>query len=403
MANPGSPLRHRIESIDVLRGIVMVIMAIDHARDFFYLSPTSAETVTLDPTNPATTTAIMFFTRWITHFCAPSFVFLSGISAYLMGQKKNVPELRSFLVKRGLWLVAVELLIISLAWSFNPLYNVFFLQVIWAIGISMILLGLMASFSPGTIMAVGVFILLGHNLVDLPSVNGGASQNLLTDLALTGTFDFYPYATDRGILVIYAFLPWTGLMFLGYGFGRLYQSGFDPQKRRRILVGAGLAITAFFILLRLTNLYGDPQPWSVQPRGPFYTFLSFINTTKYPASLLFHCMTIGPGLIFLAVLENYRNRVTDFFNQFGRVPMFYYIAHLYLLHAMAVVAFFASGYGVRNIVTPGSPFFFLPPGFGFGLPGVYIAWAIAILVLYPLCRRYNRYKATHNQWWLSYL
>jgi hypothetical protein len=141
----------------------------------------------------------------------------------------------------------------------------------------------------------------------------------------------------------------------------------------------------------------------VQARGPFYTFLSFINTTKYPASLLFHSMIIGPALLFLAILEHYRNRVTDIFNQYGRVPMFYYIAHLYLLHGMAVVAFFASGYGVRNIVTPGSPFFFLPPGFGFGLPGVYIAWALAMIILYPLCRRYNQYKATHTHWWLSYL
>jgi uncharacterized membrane protein len=403
MANSGSPLKQRVESIDVLRGIVMVIMAIDHARDFFYLSPTSAESVTLDPTNPATTTPILFFTRWITHFCAPTFVFLSGISAYLVGQKRSIPELRSFLLKRGIWLIAVEFLIISLAWSFNPLYNLFFLQVIWAIGISMVLLGLLASLPAGVIMTIGAIILLGHNLLDLPAVSGTDQQNFLTDLFYSGTFDFYPYAPARGVLIVYAFLPWTGLMFLGYGFGRLYQAGSDPQQRKKMLVRAGLGITAFFILLRLANSYGDPQPWSVQSRGPIYTFLSFINTTKYPASLLFHCMTIGPALIFLAVLENYRNRVTEVFNQFGRVPMFYYIAHLYLLHLMAVVAFFASGYGVSDIITPGSPFFFLPPGFGFGLPGVYIAWAIAILILYPLCRWYNRYKATHSHWWLSYL
>lgn len=403
MQSPSTASRSRIESIDVLRGIVMVIMAIDHARDFFYMSPATAENVAADPTNLASTSTILFFTRWITHFCAPTFVFLSGISAFLMGRKKSIPELRIFLIKRGLWLIAVELLVVTFAWSFDPAYHLFFLQVIWAIGISMVLLGFAISLSMNSIMVLGALILLGHNLLDLDAVAGIPENHFGWDLTLRGAFDYYPISASRGLIVVYAFLPWTGLMFLGYGFGRLYLPGVDQGLRRRRLMQAGISMIALFVLLRLVNIYGDPAPWAVQSRGAWFTFLSFINTTKYPASLQFLCMTIGPALMVLALLESYRNRVTEVFNQFGRVPMFFYIAHLYLLHAMLALMFFARGYGQGDIVTPGVPFNFLPPGFGFGLSGVYIAWALAIAMLYPLCKRYNAYKSSHHQWWLSYL
>jgi uncharacterized membrane protein len=402
MASAITTVRQRIESIDVLRGIVMVIMAIDHARDFFYMSPASAANVAADPTNLASTSTLLFFTRWITHFCAPTFLFLSGISAFLMRGKKTVPELRSFLLKRGLWLIIVEVAIITLAWSFNPFYNVFFLQVIWAIGISMVLLGLVVSLPVSVIMAMGAILLLGHNVLDFEAIVQPPKGNFLWDLALHGAFNYYPLSASRGLIVVYAFLPWTGLMFLGYGFGRLYLPGFNAAQRRKILIRAGIGITVLFILLRFANVYGDSSPWAVQERGAWFTFLSFINTTKYPASLQYVSMIIGPSLIALALLEGYRNRVTDFFNQFGRVPMFFYIAHLYLLHAMLVVMFFVKGFGPGQITTPGLPFNFLPAGLGFGLPGVYIAWALAIAMLYPLCRRYNAYKSTHSHWWLSY-
>ena len=380
----------------------MVIMAIDHARDFLFMSPAATANVASDPTNLESTTSILFFTRWITHFCAPTFVFLSGLSAFLMRGKKSIPQLRAFLLKRGIWLIVVEVLIITLGWSFDFRYPVFFLQVIWAIGISMGLLGLVIALPVNLIMGLGAAILLGHNLTDQPAVAQTMQGNFLADLTLRGAFSFYGLSATRGMAIVYAFLPWTGLMFLGYGFGRLYVQGFDAQRRRQILWKTGLGLILFFILLRWTNSYGDPAPWSVQSRGTWFTFLSFINTTKYPASLLFLCMTIGPALVVLAMLERYRNRVTDFFNQFGRVPMFFYITHIYLLHLMLVVMFFVKGYGTDQIVTPGVPFNFLPPGLGFGLTGTYLGWALAILILYPLCKRYNQYKSTHRQWWLSY-
>jgi len=403
MAMHAAAGRSRIESIDVLRGIVMVIMALDHARDFFSFVPDTTSGFALDPTNLATTTPLLFLTRWITHFCAPAFVFLSGISAYLMRGRRTVPDLRAFLIKRGIWLIFVELVIITFAWSFNPLYNLFFFQVIWAIGISMVLLGLAIALPARVIGLIGVLIILGHNLQDLPALAEAGKGSLWTDAVFDGFFSYHPISANRGILLVYAFLPWTGLMFLGYGIGSVYTAGFDPLRRRRLLRIAGLSVIALFFLLRFINIYGDPAPWSVQPRGSFYTFLSFVNTTKYPASLQYTLMTIGPSLLILAGLERYRNRVTEFFNQFGRVPMFYYIVHLYLLHLLSVGLFFAQGFGTKDIIQQGTPFFFLPPGFGVGLAGVYGFWALSILLLYPMCRWYNRYKQTHQFWWLSYL
>ena len=396
-------MRQRVQSIDVLRGIVMVVMALDHTRDYFHKVVNNAGgALALDPTNMETTTPILFFTRWITHFCAPIFVFLAGTSAYLMSRKKTIPELRAFMIKRGIWLVIVEVVIITFAWTFNPFYNIIILQVIWAIGISMILLGLVISLPVNTIIAIGAIIILGHNLLDIPSIADSLKGHFISDLVFDAEFAYYNLTPTHGIMVAYAFLPWTGLMLLGYGFGQLYQPGYDPVKRQRLLIKLGAAICLFFIVLRLINIYGDPHPWSVQPRGNIYTFLSFLNLNKYPPSLLYCCMTIGPCMIALSLLEKYGNKFTHFFNQFGRVPMFYYIAHIYLLHLIGMIIFFIQGYGSKDIMTPGNPFLFHPPDFGFSLFYVYVIWIGIILMLYPLCKRYNAYKSTHHQWWLSY-
>jgi len=389
--------KQRIQSIDILRGIVMLIMALDHARDYLH-----ATAWTDDPLNFATTTPQLYFTRWITHFCAPVFVFLSGSSAFLAGQKKTRPELSVFLLKRGFWLVFAELVIVTLGWTFNPLYNLFILQVIWAIGWSMIIVGLLVRTSVKMVMIIGCLIVFGHNILDYLTLPQQGAASILWRVFFTTTFRVYPVGQTHFILDIYAILPWTGLMCLGYGFGRIYRTGFDAVRRRKILLSLGSAVIIFFILLRLINVYGDPHPWSTQ-KNNFYTFLSFINATKYPVSLLYACMTLGPAMIVLALLEHAQNKLTRILSMYGRVPFFYYVCHIYLTHAICVIFFFASGYGARDIVDRNTPFLFRPQHFGFDLPVVYAVWLFVILALYVPCKWFDNYRRTHHQWWLSYV
>ena len=383
----------------------MVIMALDHVRDFFFKADVSGggASVAMDPTNLATTTPWLFFTRWITHFCAPTFVFLAGTSVFLMGQKKTKSELSSFLITRGFWLVLVELFVITFAWTYNPFYNLFILQVIWAIGISMILFGLVIRLPFWFIFFLGFVIVFGHNLLDYPDINKNLKGGWLADLLYFSNFSIYSLSKDHFFLIVYAFLPWWGVMMLGYCFGKLYGNTIDPLWRRKILLLLGSGLVLLFVILRLLKGYGDPVPMSQQQRGSVFTFLSFLNVNKYPPSLAFLSMTIGPAMIVLALLENVQNKVTGFFRVYGRVPMLYYILHLYIIHAVAVIVFFAQGFSTSDIVTPNNPFLFKPPGFGFGLSGVYAVWLFVFLVLYPVCKKYDRYKSTHKQWWLSYI
>lgn len=399
--------RNRIQSIDILRGLVMVIMALDHVRDFLYNAKLGeAADVAMDPTNMQTTFPLLFFTRWITHFCAPIFVFLAGVSVYLMCQRKSKKEISLFLIRRGIWLVFVEVIIITFAWSFNPFYNILFLQVIWAIGISMIIMGLLVLLPYEIIFAIGLLIVAGHNLMDYPSISSGLKGSVLADFLYFSSFSIHRLFGDHYFLIIYSFLPWTGVMMLGYCFGKLYQTGVDPVWRRKILLRIGGGVVLLFFVLRFINIYGDPFPWSSQPRGAVYTVLSFFNLNKYPPSLLYLCMTIGPGILFLAFIEKIQNGFTKVMNVYGRVPMLYYILHFYIIHLVVVVVFYAQGYGTKDIVpTSGLPFYFKPNGLGFGLAGVYAVWFFVVLVLYPVCKKYDRYKTAHakEKWWLSYI
>ncbi len=391
-------IKNRIQSIDVVRGIVMVIMALDHVRDYFHITAS-----TDDPLNLDTTTPILFFTRWITHFCAPTFVFLSGTSVYLMSLRKSKKELSSFLIKRGCWLIFLELTLITLAWTFNPFYNAFILQVIWAIGISMVILGLLIWLPYKYILAIGLLIVFGHNLLDYPEAARNGNVGFVWDLLDHGNFGAV-YSIDKThiIDVGYAFVPWLGIMILGFCIGKLYSPGVDANIRRKLLLRLGICAICLFIIIRLIDHYGDPHPWSEQ-RNALYTFLTFIKVHKYPPSLLYDCMTIGTAMIGLSLIENVKNKVTDFFNIFGRVPMFYYILHLYLIHIICVILFFASGYTMKDAFAPKQVFGFRPDSFGYPLWVVYIIWISVILILYPLCKKYNAYKSTHKQWWLSYL
>jgi uncharacterized membrane protein len=379
-------------------------MALDHVRDFLYKSDASqAGAVALDPTNLKTTFPMLFATRWITHFCAPIFVLLAGTSIYLMSLRKTKSELSVFLIKRGLWLVFLEVVVVTFAWTFNPFYNLIFLQVIWAIGISMIILGLFVNFPYKIILATGIIIVAAHNLMDFPSISSGLKGSFFSDLVYFTNFSIHPLFQNHFALVIYAFLPWTGVMLLGYCFGKLFEPRVDEAKRRKVLIQLGSATLVFFVVLRLCNFYGDPVPWGIQSRGFIYTFLSFLNLTKYPPSLLFLCMTIGPGMLFLAYIEKIQNKFTDILNDYGKVPMMFYVLHFYLIHIIVVVVFYLQGFGTKDIISPNVPFFFKPNALGYGLLGIYVVWAIVVVALYPACKWYGKYKASHHQWWLSYL
>lgn len=390
MANPT-----RINSIDFLRGVVMIIMALDHTRDFFH-----ASAFTDDPLNLQTTTPVLFFTRWITHFCAPVFVFLSGTSAYLQLLRKSKSELSRFLVTRGLWLIFAELVIVTLAITYNIHFSVLIFQVIGAIGLSMFLLGLLVWLPYPALLIIGVIIVFGHNSLD--------GWEMAQKGNLPGWYyplhkpTFFPFGEGTGLQIFYPFLPWTGIMILGYCFGKLYRP--DVENRNRKIITAGLITTLFFIVLRSTNIYGDPQNWTVQ-KNTLYTIFSFIDTEKYPPSLLYTCMTLGPAMVFLGFTEKIRGKLADFITVFGRVPFFYYVLHFYLLHGISAILFLLRGHTVQEgmNISPQLPLKFIVPGEGYGLAVVYFVWILVVLFLYPLCKWYSEYKRRNKSWVLSYL
>src|SRR6185437_14101027 len=398
MTDQSRPLaKQRIQSVDILRGVIMLIMALDHTRDYMHhVAPG------VDATNVATTTPILFFTRWITHFCAPNFVFLSGISAYLAGVRRTKSELSIFLIKRGIWLVLIEIVVMSFALTFNPFYNVIVLQVIWAIGFSMIILGLLIR-APLTVIGVlGGLIFFGHDVLDFVNLPKTGAGFVLIKMFFTAFGTVLPIGHNHLIFDLYAVIPWTGVMLLGYVFGSLYKSSFDPERRKKILLITGFSLVGLFLVLRFINVYGDPSQWSVQRNG-VYTLLSFLDVSKYPPSLLFLCMTIGPALIALALTEHLKNKVTAVFITYGSVPFFYYILHFYLIRVINIILFFASGYSASQIKSGDSLFWFSPKDFGFSLAVVNLIWLFVIAALYFPCRWFSKYKKTHNQWWLSYL
>jgi uncharacterized membrane protein len=388
--------KQRVQSIDILRGIVMLIMAIDHTRDFFHITA-----FTDSPTNFDTTTPQLFFTRWITHFCAPAFVFLSGTSAFLAGQKKSKKELSAFLIKRGLWLVFIEVTVMTLAFTFNPLYNLLIWQVIWAIGWSMVILGLLVRTSLKIIIALGFIIVFGHDIIDFIQIPKQGTESVLMNIFFTAFGTRIQMNDTHFIFDLYAIIPWTGVMLLGYGFGIVYKQA-DAIKRRKIILTLGFAVTIFFIVLRYINSYGDPSHWLIQKNGLF-TFLSFLNASKYPPSLCYLSMTLGPALIVLSLTETVQNKFSKILCIYGRVPFFYYVLHFYLIHIICVILFFATGHSSKDIVDLNTPFLFRPQHFGFSLPIVYLIWLFIIVVLYKPCKWFDNYRRTHHQWWLSYL
>ncbi|MFD2873263.1 DUF1624 domain-containing protein [Mucilaginibacter ximonensis] len=371
--------KKRIDSIDILRGIVMCIMAIDHTRDFFMAEH-------FDPTDLTRASTALFLTRFITHYCAATFVFLAGTGAFLsLNRGKTKIEASKFLLSRGLWLVFLEFTVIHWAWGGGQ-----FLQVIWAIGISMMILGLLIYLPLPVVGVFGVILIFGHDLLDGISMSGmsAGEKNWWTFLHVQGMGRIF----GMDVFVLYPLVPWIGVMAAGYAFGKLFT--IDAAKRKHILIILGSSAIALFIIIRYFGIYGDRTTWTYQ--GNLHrTILSFIDVSKYPPSLDYLLITLGPGMLFLAFVEGVSNKITDIFVIFGRVPLFYYILHIYLIHLMAIVLGYF--FSLPQSLLPG------PGPDGFSLAGVYLVWLCVVVILYFPCRWFMNYKRTHKQWWLSYL
>ena len=412
----------RIDSIDLLRGIVMVVMMLDHTRDFVH-----SAAYQFDPTDLSRTNVALFLTRWITHYCAPIFVFLAGTGAYLQfARGKSKKDLSRFLITRGLWLIVLEFTLVRMGATFSVDYRFLgMMQVIWVIGASMIVLAALIHLPLRVIAGLGVAMILLHNLLDRFHVQGWQGPGSAVPSYGAKLFIILHQANEPFpivgwpspvVFVLYPLIPWLGVMAAGYAFGVIYQ--WDTARRRRLLLRLGSALTVLFILLRFINLYGDPSPWSRQS-SILFTVLSFLNTTKYPPSLLFLLMTLGPAMLALALFESPleldnpkpsltvgllpRRGLRDFFVTFGRVPLFFYLLQWPAAHLIAVLIHAAAGkpwrwmFGSLTGVEPP------PPGVGFNLAVVYACWLVGVLLLYPLCKWFAGVKARRRDWWLSYL
>lgn len=381
--------RPRLDSIDFLRGLVMIVMVLDHTRDFLGVSSLNPRDVH-DP--------VLFLTRWITHFCAPIFVFLAGISAYLYGERgRSRAEISRFLLTRGIWLVVIEMTVVRLGWTFSLTPDFLLFQVIWAIGASMIVLSALIHLPRPAIAGFGLALVLGHNLLDgIKAEDFGAAAWVWQFLHQPAML--HP-AEGVTVFALYPLIPWVGVMALGYAVGPVMLR--EPSARRAWLLIAGIVVTLGFVILRATNLYGDPAPWKYE--GEWLAgLLSMLNCEKYPPSLLYLAMTLGPGLLVLALYGGARSKLSRAIVTIGRVPFLFYVAHIFLIHAVAV-AVAAAWSGEMAWLFTGLPLISKPDGWGFTLPWVYAAWIGVVLALYPLSRWFAALKQRRSDWWLSYL
>jgi uncharacterized membrane protein len=386
----------------------MVIMMLDHTRDFVH-----SAALQFDPADLSRTNVALFFTRWITHFCAPVFVFLAGTGAFLqLSRGKSKADLSRFLVTRGIWLIVLELTLVRLGITFSfDVRMLGFLQVIWVIGVSMIVLAALIYLPVKVVGAFGVVMIAFHNLLDGFHVMGWRGPDTPVPgfgakiwMVLHQAFEPFPIVgfPSPVLIVIYPLIPWVGVMAAGYAFGRLYE--LDAQRRRRLLLIIGGTATALFIILRAINIYGDPSEWSTQ-KDALFTFLSFLNTTKYPPSLLFLLMTLGPSILALAAFESGtgQGRVREFFVTFGRVPLFFYLLQWPVAHLISVLLHVAFGKPTERLFQTPIDWTGPVPNMGFNLAVVYVCWIAGVLLLYPACRWFAGLKQRRKDWWLSYL
>jgi uncharacterized membrane protein len=390
MSDPPPSTRTRIDAVDVVRGVIMIIMALDHTRDFFGMPGQN-------PTNLATASAALFLTRWVTHICAPVFFLLTGTGAYLSLRRQSRSELSRFLLTRGMWLIVLELVLVRcLVYQFNVDYRVTMLLVLWALGWAMIALSLGVHLPVFVVTAGGAVMILVHNLLDSVKV----SAPLWSILHVQGVV---VRSREHVVFVAYPLIPWLGVTAVGYGVGQIYE--WDGDRRRALLLRVGTMLSLAFVVLRSANVYGDPAPWTVQKTGAL-TLLSFLNTTKYPPSLLFLLMTLGPALLLLRAVDRHTPRLLRPALTIGQVPLFYYVLHFLLIHLLAVVTCYVS-YGAAHWMFESPDLahypFSAPPGWGYTLPVVYVVWAFVVFAMYPLSRWFAALKQRRDDGWLSYV
>jgi uncharacterized membrane protein len=385
----------RIHSIDITRGLVMIIMALDHVRDLLHV-----HAVTQSPTNLATTTPLLFFTRWITYLCAPVFVFLAGTSAYLSFRNKgNVSQSRVFLLKRGIWLVLLEFTLVNLGLFFDLGFHTLIFEVIATIGFGFIALSLMLKLSNKTIGLIGLIIVFCHNLFPLiPFEPDSTAKAIISPFFSLGVFKVF---SSHIFTMAYPPVPWLGIMLLGFASGKIFESPEDKRKRIFLRIGAGALL--LFVLLRYINSYGDPAIWSTQ-KTTIFTILSFMNITKYPPSLLFCLVTLGIMFLILAIADQANNRITRIAQVYGKVPLFYFIIHFYIIHFLLLIVLFLQGFHWADL-NFASGTFGRPNGVQSGVPlwGVYLIWVSLVMALYKPCVWFGKYKARHKNGWLSYI
>jgi len=394
-AGAGPEIRPRVQALDVLRGLVMVLMALDHTRDYVH-----AAAMAFQPEDLARTTPAIFITRWVTHFCAPGFMFLAGAGAFLRLERVIRADLSRFLFMRGLWLVVLEFTVVRAGFFFDVSGPPFILLVFWALGVSMIALAVLVHLPYGVLLAVSVGMIAAHNLADgVAPAQFGSAAWLWRILHVQGLLTAQPPT-----IVAYPLIPWIGVMAAGFCFGRVYR--LEPERRRQILLRLGLTLTAAFLVIRGLNGYGDPRPWSVQSQTVF-TVLSFLNTTKYPASLSFLLMTLGPAMLFLAWADRIRVSERNPLLVFGRVPLFYFVVHIPLIHLFAVgltwLRYGAAPFLFEPPPTLGTPRDVFPADYGWDLWVAYAVSAAVVAALYPLCLSFARLKARQRGGWANYL
>lgn len=372
----------------------MVIMALDHVRDLMHIN-----SITQSPTDLATTTPILFFTRWITHLCAPIFVFLAGTSAYISLKKNgNASETKRHMVRRGLWLLLLEFTVVNFAIFFDIGFHTVLFEVIATIGFGFIILSLLLNLSPKQLGIIGLLIILFHNLT--PLIPFGETSIIKAILTPFFAPTAIPLFAGKVFVMGYPPIPWLGIMLMGFACGRYFDMA--EEKRRKIFTKIGVGSLSLFIAIRFINVYGDSLPWTSQKSGMF-TFLSFMNITKYPPSLVFCLVTLGVMFLLLAFSERFGNKFKNIVSVYGKVPLFYFIVHFYLIHFVTLAVLFAQGFQWSQFeFTTGT--FGRPKGIESGLPlwAVYLIWIAVVTVLYKPCLWFGQYKATHKSWWLKY-
>lgn len=387
-------MNRRIQAIDIVRGVVMIIMALDHVRDLLH-----SQALTSSATNLATTSPALFLSRWITHLCAPTFVFLSGASIFLSLKNKSLPETRSFLLKRGIWLLVLEFTFINFALWFDVQFRILMMQVITAIGVGCILFSFLLSVSPRIIGIIGGVIILFHNLLQFVPPSENSFINILRNLFFTPGIKVV--SKDFMFLFAYPLVPWIAIMMVGFAFGKVFEKEETSRNKTLLLTGGGAL--ALFVLLRFINVYGDPFPWTTQ-KNDVFTSLSFLNVTKQPPSLMFILLFLGISIIALRYAEKLPRAFGNILSAYGSVPMFYYLLHLLFIRVAIFLMLFYQGFEWKDFQF--GPFQFGRPAApsGMGLAGILVVWLVIVALLYPLCKWYSNYKRNHpEKAWLRYL